>query len=41
MGAALYGMERDVRAILAGQAPDETLIAALVELWHRTIYPTG
>jgi AcrR family transcriptional regulator len=38
MGAALYSMERDVRAILAGQPPSKTLLTALVELWHRTLY---
>jgi hypothetical protein len=31
-------MERDVRSILAGHPRSETLLTALVELWHRTLY---
>jgi len=38
MGATLYGMERDVRAIASGQAPVDDLPTALVELWYRTLY---
>ena len=38
MGAALHTMERDVRAIVAGQDPPDALGAALIETWHRTIY---
>jgi AcrR family transcriptional regulator len=38
MGAALYSMERDVRAILAGQDPSTALLTSLVELWYRTLY---
>jgi AcrR family transcriptional regulator len=38
MGAALHGMERDVRAIVAGHGPSDTLPSALVETWHRTLY---
>jgi len=38
MGATLYTMERDVRAIATGHAPPETIATALIELWHRTLY---
>jgi AcrR family transcriptional regulator len=38
LGAALYTMEHDVRAIRAGQPPDDTLQAAIIETWYRTIY---
>jgi AcrR family transcriptional regulator len=38
MGAALHTMEREVRAIAAGQDPPDALGAALIETWHRTIY---
>jgi AcrR family transcriptional regulator len=38
MGAALHTMERDVRAIAAGEPPNDALATALVEAWHRTIY---
>jgi AcrR family transcriptional regulator len=41
MGAALYSMERDVRATLAGRSESDALLAALVVLWHRTLYVTG
>lgn len=38
MGATLYGMERDVRAIAAGRPPSDAIANALIELWHRTLY---
>jgi TetR/AcrR family transcriptional regulator, ethionamide resistance regulator len=38
MGATLYAMERDVRAITAGHASSDAIADALVELWHRTLY---
>jgi AcrR family transcriptional regulator len=38
MGATLYGMERDVRAIVAGQSPSPSMADALIELWYRTLY---
>jgi AcrR family transcriptional regulator len=38
MGAALYGMERDVRAVASGEPPSEPLAPALIELWHRALY---
>jgi AcrR family transcriptional regulator len=38
LGAALYGMERDVRAIVAGGRPSKTLADALVATWHHTLY---
>ncbi|HTQ19848.1 TetR/AcrR family transcriptional regulator [Mycobacterium sp.] len=38
MGATLYGIERDVRAIVAGQPPSDSLAGALEELWHRSLY---
>lgn len=41
MGAALIGMERDVRAIVTGEAPSELLATALVETFHRAIYGNG
>jgi AcrR family transcriptional regulator len=41
IGAVAYAMERDVRAISAGNAPPEGLTAALIQLWYRTIYQDG
>lgn len=41
MGAALIGMERDVRAIVAGEAPSAARAKALVETFHRAIYDPG
>jgi AcrR family transcriptional regulator len=41
MGAAVIAMERDVRAIVAGEAPSDRLAAALVETFHRAIYDNG
>ncbi|HEV3055423.1 MAG TPA: TetR/AcrR family transcriptional regulator [Solirubrobacteraceae bacterium] len=41
MGAALIAMERDVRAIVAGEAPSDSLPTALLETFHRAIYETG
>jgi AcrR family transcriptional regulator len=41
MGAALIAMERDVRAIVAGEAPSDPLATALVETFHRAIYDNG
>ena len=38
MGATLYAMERDVRAIAAGKAASSSISDALIELWHRTLY---
>ena len=38
MGATLYGMERDVRAIVAGQPPSPSMANALIEVWNRTLY---
>jgi len=38
MGATLYGMECDVRAIAAGHPPSDAIADALIELWHRTLY---
>jgi AcrR family transcriptional regulator len=38
VGAVAYTMERDVRALSAGEEPPEGLIAAVVQLWYRTIY---
>jgi AcrR family transcriptional regulator len=38
MGATLYGMERDVRTIVAGQPPPPSMADALIELWYRTLY---
>jgi AcrR family transcriptional regulator len=38
MGAALSGMERDVRAIAAGARPSQQLAPALIELWYRALY---
>jgi AcrR family transcriptional regulator len=38
MGAALHVMERDVRALTAGDMPDDSLSAALGTTWHRAIY---
>jgi AcrR family transcriptional regulator len=38
MGAAVFAMERDVRAIAAGEAPSDALALALIQLWYRTLY---
>ena len=38
LGAALFSMEREVRAIVAGGPPSDELALALLELWHRTLY---
>ena len=38
MGATLYAMERDVRAIAAGKAASSSISDALIELWYRTLY---
>lgn len=38
MGATLYGMERDVRAITDGQRPATSIANALIDRWHRTLY---
>jgi AcrR family transcriptional regulator len=38
LGASIFTVEQDLRAILAGQDPSDTIQPALVELWHRTLY---
>jgi len=38
MGATLYAVERDARAIATGKAPSDSIPNALIELWHRTLY---
>jgi hypothetical protein len=38
MGSALHAMEHDVRAIARGDQLDDSLVAALIETWHRAIY---
>jgi TetR/AcrR family transcriptional regulator, ethionamide resistance regulator len=38
LGASIFTVEQDLRAILAGQDPSDTILTALVELWHRTLY---
>jgi AcrR family transcriptional regulator len=38
VGAVAYAMERDVRAISAGDRPPDGVTAAVIQLWHRTIY---
>jgi AcrR family transcriptional regulator len=38
MGAALYTAERDARALVAGEQPDESLTTTLNEIWRLTIY---
>ena len=37
VGAVFHMMERDVRAIHAGEAPPD-LVVALTDIWHRAIY---
>jgi AcrR family transcriptional regulator len=38
VGAVFAAMERDVRAIRAGHAASDEIIAALVEVWQRAVY---
>lgn len=38
VGAAFHAMERDVRAIRAGQRPTDLVVDALTEVWVRAIY---
>ena len=38
VGAAVHGMERDVRGIVAGQPPSELLAPTLIEVWYLTVY---
>jgi hypothetical protein len=40
VGAVAYAMERDVRAITAAGRPIDGVTAAIIQLWHRTIYTT-
>lgn len=38
MSAAIETMERDARAIAAGEKPVDGLHEAVVQIWHRTLY---